>query len=376
MFKKAFQNPAIRFFQVSFLFFTCLISHGNLTAQERPTRSILVPATETRTVTPATPARMTPPPRTISPASPATPHPPAARQVNVHVQPAITPIAPAAPQVTPQVTSAPRPKQAQKIINPRTENPEKASTSTKTRAEIIQKIPFQKMTPDAQQKVRSVLSDITMYRRLPVETVLCEEDMYVFLTKHPDVVVNLWEVLKVSNIRLREIGPERFYIEDQAGTQGTMECVYRTNNFLMVYVNGTYEGPPFPSKVVGSGVIILQYEPISGPAGENMVAIRLDSFIKIHNGAVDFLAKTFQAPLGKVADGNLNQTVGFLAALTRTIYQDGESVQRVGPQLKNVRPNVREEFSSLTVQIMKRQEIERFGGPLPVAVSPSHGEWR
>lgn len=372
MLKKAFPHPANRFFQTGILVFICIISYESLTAQETPMRSVLVPAAETGTITPAAPARLTPPPRTISPAGQAIPHPPAAAHVNVHAQPPINPLPPAVPRSV----APPRPKQAQKIINPRTETLDKASTSAKTRAEIIQKIPFQQMTIDAQQKVRSVLSDITMYRRLPVETVLCEEDMYVFLTKHPDVVVNMWEVLKVSNIRLRETGPERFYMEDQAGTQGTIECVYRTNNFQVIYVNGTYEGPPFPSKVVGSGVMILQYEPISGPAGENMVAIRLDSFIKIHNGAVDFLAKTFQGPLGKVADSNLNQTVGFIAALTRTIYQDGDSVRRVGPQLKHVRPEVREEFSFLTGQIMKRQEIERFGGPLPVAVGPSSGEWR
>ncbi len=344
MLKNVYKSTFLRFWGTGFLCMMCIFSYETLNAQA--------------------PARVAQPPRPATYTTLAAPAPYAAAPVQTASVPRT------APTVVPL-----RPTHVHKIINPQAEKPAVASTSTKTRGEIIQKIPFQRMTVDAQQKVRGVLSDITMYRRLPVETVPCEEDMYVFLTKHPDVVVNIWEVLQVSSIRLKEIGPERFYMEDQAGTQGTMECIYRADNFMIIYVSGTYEGPPFPTKVSGSGVMILQHEPIIGPAGEKLVAIRLDSFIKIHNGTVDFLAKTFQGPLGKVADSNMNQTVGFIGALTRTIYQDGESVQRVAPQLKHVRPEVRQEFASLTGTIIKRREQELFGGPLPVAVQPSQGEW-
>ncbi|MDO4549849.1 MAG: hypothetical protein Q4C96_01190 [Planctomycetia bacterium] len=260
------------------------------------------------------------------------------------------------------------------MIDIRQENPEKASYSDKTREVIKQKIPLGQMSPASRHKIQRVLSDVTMYRRLPVEVIPCDEELYDFLTRHPDIIVNIWEFMQIGNMRLTELGEDRFYLEDNAGTKGMIECLFRSKNLLVIYVSGSYEGIPFPNKVSGRGVIILQNEPMTDAEGKRLMAVRMDYFIQIQNGTVDFLAKTFHGTVGRVADNNMNQIMGFIGSLTQTIYYNPHSVQRASAHLKRVRPDVRQEFSNLSAIISQREE-ERVYGPLPVAASTSQREW-
>ena len=261
------------------------------------------------------------------------------------------------------------------IIDTRTEDAIKASVSAKTRDEIIRKIPLRQMPAASRQKVQDVLSNITMYRRLPLQTITSEEDIYQFLCRHPDIVVNIWEVMKVGQIQLKELDENRFFLEDNAGTRGIIECLHRGENLQVIYVSGSYEGIPFPSKVHGQGVLILQQEPMADAHGEPRLAIRVDSFIHIQNGAVDFLAKTFQSPVGKIADNNNQQIVGFVGALSRTMWHNSENVRQVAPMLTRVRPEVRREFAELTGKVADRMVIKIFEEMVPVA-GGAEGEWK
>ena len=238
------------------------------------------------------------------------------------------------------------------------ENPFQADTSMTSRKAVIQGIPFQQLNAASQQKVRFVLENTTMYRRLPIQVVPCEEDLYIFISKHPDIVTNIWKIMDISKIRVQEIGQDRFYLEDGAGTRGTIECIYRSDRYLLLYVLGTYEGVPFPNRVKGSGVIVLQQLPTIGTGGQRQLAIRLDAFMQIENAGVDLLARTFKPLVGQVADHNFNQTMAFMGVLSRTVCYNGEGVNKLSERLNDVRPEVREEFGRLSMQIAQRIDDE------------------
>lgn len=251
----------------------------------------------------------------------------------------------------------------------RVPDPLQADTTKAGRKKAAQEIPWQELSPQIQEKVRSVLSNQSMYRRLPIQTIPCEEDLFEFITRHPDVVVNLWQVMEISKIQLKEIGTDKFYMEDQAGTRGIIECLYRGNRYMLIHVLGTYEGVPFPRKVTGSGILILRYLPVVNVAGQRQLAIRLDAFMQIDNNGVDFLARTFQSIVGKVADNNFCQTVGFMGVLSRTVCYNGRGMKEFSQRLEKVRPEVREAFGNLSLAIYLRTEQQwQSHGPLPVPV--------
>lgn len=248
-------------------------------------------------------------------------------------------------------------------------NPLQADTTKTLRKKTVQEIPWQELSQEVQEKVHFVLSNQSMYRRLPIQTVPCEEDLFEFIMRHPDVVVNLWEVMEISKIQLKEVGTDKFYMEDQAGTRGMIECLYRGNRYMLIHVLGTYEGAPFPRKVTGSGVLILQYLPVVNAGGQRQLAIRLDAFMQIDNNGVDFLARTFQPMVGKVADNNFCQTVGFMGVLSRTVCYNGRGMKEFSNRLEKIRPEIRDAFGNLSLAIYLRTEQQwKSHGPLPVPV--------
>ncbi|MDO4575955.1 MAG: hypothetical protein Q4D98_12160 [Planctomycetia bacterium] len=281
---------------------------------------------------------------------------------------AITPMR-AIPEATEQYVAAPvnYGPSAQTLEAFRISDPNRASTSVKVRNEVVRQLPYRELSSESQQKVRSVLKDISMYRRLPVQTVVCEEDLFEFITRHPDVLTNLWEVMNISKIRMKEVGPDQFYLEDNAGTRGMIECLYRGDRYLLIHVLGSYEGAPFPKQVKGSGLLVLQYLPTTNEMGQQLLSVRMDAFMQIENMGVDALAKTFGPLVGKVGDHNFVQTVGFLGVLSRTVCYNGDGVRQVATQLKSVRPEVSERFGTLSMQICDR--VERQRGPLPVPMT-------
>ena len=250
-----------------------------------------------------------------------------------------------------------------------TDDYQNASTSAKNRKEILGKIPFKSLTPYAQERVKQVLSSVSLYRRLPVQIIPCEKEIYDFMTRHPDTMVNIWELMEVSKMRLMELAPGQFFMEDQAGTRGKIECLYQTPEMMLVYVYGTYEGIPFPKKVTGCGLIILQNQPMAGADGQNQLAIRLDAFMQIRNDGVETLAKTFQPLVGKVADHNMNQVAGFLGELSSTTLSNGIGIANMARRLERVRPEVQQEFAEVALMTSRRATMPT--APLPLQYQPT-----
>ncbi len=249
---------------------------------------------------------------------------------------------------------------------------QKASTTLKSKKEILSKIPFKSLSPYAQEKIRIVLKNISMYRRLPVEIITCEKELYDFMTFHPDTMVSIWRLMGVSQMELQESSPGKFILRDQAGTEGLVEVIHRTENMLLIYADGAYEGVPFPKKVTGRGLIILQNQPMKGNKGENLLAIRLDAFMQIENNGVEALAKTFQPLVGRVADHNLNQVAGFLGELSQTTIAKGGGVANLAKRLEGVTPEVRMEFAEVALLISSRYLPKASGSPLPLQTPNSN----
>ena len=62
-----------------------------------------------------------------------------------------------------------------------------------------------------------------MFRRLPIRTIECDSEMYLFLLRHPDVVVNIWQVLGVSQLEVRQIDQGAVRIDGESVAAATYE---------------------------------------------------------------------------------------------------------------------------------------------------------
>jgi hypothetical protein len=233
-------------------------------------------------------------------------------------------------------------------------DPFQGHSSESVRLSATEALPLEKLDAQSRAKVHAVLANVTIFRRMPVRVIDCDPDLYLFLVRHPDVVVNIWRALKISQLQLQQTGPETFRLKENTGITADLQYLYRSHDTQLIYAEGVYEGAILPRPVKGSGLFLLKSGYIQETDGKYYISSRLDAFLSIEPGAVELVAKVLHPLVGKTADNNFTQTVGFVGSLSRTAEINARSIQRLAFQLDAVQPEVREEFSILTGAIAQK----------------------
>lgn len=233
-------------------------------------------------------------------------------------------------------------------------DPRKASTSRAARQNAVKSIPFDKLDAESRAKVVSVLRNVSFFRRMPVQVVPCDPDLFLFLVQHPDVIVNIWQVMGVTRIAMQETGPNTFSVVDPAGTKGSAEYLYSDHETQVIYSEGAYEGPLFTRPAQGRCLMVLKTGYVREPDGRYYITTRVDVFMRMENLGVDLVTKAFSPLVGKVADMNLAYTAGFFASFSRAAEKNPQAARRLADKLSTVRPEVRERLAQLAEQAAEK----------------------
>lgn len=223
----------------------------------------------------------------------------------------------------------------------------KAVTHRQARNEALQSIPFDQLNRDAQEKILSVVRKPTLFRRMPLETIESDPDLYLFLVRHPDVVVNMWELMGITRLRLQRTGDYHFQADDGAGTRGKLELVYGTSSKHIFYAEGAYDGPLSQKQLAGRCVVILHSTYRPGTTQASRITSQLDIFVELDNPGADLVAKTLHPLIGKTADHNFAESARFLAQVSEQAEQNEPGMQRLVSRLANIDGAVRAQFSRL-----------------------------
>jgi hypothetical protein len=222
-----------------------------------------------------------------------------------------------------------------------------ASTSRTARDDAMRSIPYARISPESQAKVNSVLANVSMFRRMPTQVTRCDPKLYLFMVNHPDVTVNLWQVLDVTTIQMQQTGPVTFRANDGQGTKGDVEFLYRSHDQHLIFATGTYEGPLLANAIRGSALLLLKTAYTREPDGHDYVTSQLDVFFNLEHVGLDLLTRTFHPLMGKSADYNFVESATFLATLTRTGELKPAAMQQLAGKLSRVDPQHRDEFAQL-----------------------------
>jgi len=248
------------------------------------------------------------------------------------------------------------------------------TSSTSVRKNAVQSIPFDKLDADSREKVNSVLSNVSIFRRLPVRVVNCDPDLYLFLVRHPDVVVNIWEILGVSQLQLRQVDIDTFRIVEAEGTAATLEYVYHSRDVQIVYGKWTYTGPLLAHKITGNCLAILKTAYSKDSDGKYFVTSRLDGFLSVDSGGAEMLARTLQPLVVKNIDNNFIQTVAFLGSMSKTAEVNVGGMQRLAGRLAHVQPETQQQLSDVVASVAHRAATNAAGRkgqpPQPMASRP------
>lgn len=220
--------------------------------------------------------------------------------------------------------------------------------------QAIHGIPFDRLTDDAQARLWKIVSQPSIYRRLPVTRLQSDPDMYLFLVRHPEVIVNMWELMGVTKVTMRRTGDYTFAANDGAGTTGTAELIYGDRETHLVVGEGTYEGPILKRKVHGRCLMVLKSAYSPETTYRSQVTHRLDMFIQLDNVGADLLAKTLQPLVGKSADHNFVETSRFVGQISQAAETRPTGMQQLAGRLSRTDQEVREQFAGLSAEIYAR----------------------
>ncbi len=228
------------------------------------------------------------------------------------------------------------------------------TNSRQARQEAYSAIPFSQLNRETQTKLAPVLQKPSLYRRLPVTSIDVDPDMFLYLIRHPEVIVNIWQLMGVTQMTAERTGPFNLVTNDGAGAISNVELVYGTSNLNIYYAEGTYSGPMLARNLEGRAVMILRTEYKVGPDGQPQANNSLDVFLKVENATVSLIAKTLNPIIGPTADHNFVESLNFVQRLNETTEKNGVGVQRMAHQLTDIREDVRNRFIEVAGTVYRR----------------------
>ncbi len=231
-------------------------------------------------------------------------------------------------------------------------------TSSPLRRDALQEqaaraIPFDQLSEGSRTKLWQVVSQPSVFRRMPAKTIECDPDLYVFLARYPEVVVNIWQLMGVTTVDMKRTGDFAFWATDGSGTTSSVELIYGTREMHVFYAEGVYEGPLFLNKSDGRCVMVLHSSYAPGNANTK-VSSQLDLFLSLDHAGAELVAKTLHPLVGRTADNNFVESVKFFGKVSEAAQTNGDNLHRLASRLERVEPVVRDEFIRLTSAISSR----------------------
>ena len=235
-----------------------------------------------------------------------------------------------------------------------TEQLTSGTSSKQARQQAIQSVPFGQLNQTTLSKINEVLEKPSIYRRLPITQIDIDPDYFVFLVRHPEVVVNIWQIMGITKMETERIGPYELKSSDGEGTTSQVELVYGSENTHIYYATGSYQGPILRKKLHGRCVMILRSEYERGAEGALKAKCSLDVFLKVENATASLIARTLNPIVGSTADHNFVESLNFLQRLNETTEKNGAGVQRMAGRLQNITPQVRNDFAGMAGLVYRR----------------------
>jgi len=247
-----------------------------------------------------------------------------------------------------------------------------AATADDSLEDSLRRIPWDSLSATVKAKIKPVIAAHSIFRRLPQQSVYTDSEIYQFLVEHPDIVVGFWEKLGITQISLRELSEDRFLMKETAGTTAVAEVLYRTRDLCIVYAKGQYRAGLL---IDGETVLILHSRFLRDDDDEPYIVSQLDSFVRLNNVG-DLLVKPLSNMLGKVADSNFEQTIGFVGNVSDAATNNSERVKEISSRIGGVRKDVRDDFFDVVDRVAARgakRETRVFPEYTELPVSVGHG---
>jgi hypothetical protein len=241
------------------------------------------------------------------------------------------------------------------------------ASSRETQQDAVRRLPLQQLNRESRDLVNAVIENPSFFRRMPSTAIDCDPEMYQHLVRHPEVLVNIWDVMGITKVEAKRTGPYTFNADDGVGTICKCDLVFGNENVHVYYGSGYYKGSMAPRQINGRCVCVLYNVNTFANSGDPIIRGSMDVFLKLDNLGADLLTRTLGPLVGKTADNNFTESAKFLAQVSQVCEYNPAAAQALANRLNKVQPEVRDEFARIAARIGHRElEMqELLAGKLP-----------
>jgi hypothetical protein len=234
-----------------------------------------------------------------------------------------------------------------------------ATSSRAARDEAIRALPWKQMSPANRRTAQTVINSASIYRRLPTRIIDCDPDLFTFLLQHPEVVVDVWRLMGVSQVALARAPDGIYHGTDGAGTTGTVRYLFsnwgpNAQNIAVVCADGAYTGAPFVTPLKAQTIMLVRSSAVQETNGRRYITVRVDSFVNVEQLGIEIIAKTVQPWINRTADQNLIETLTFIGNFSRTAEKNPQGMQRLVTRLNAIDEPTRNELVKLCFRTAER----------------------
>lgn len=234
-----------------------------------------------------------------------------------------------------------------------------ATSSRAARDEALRQIPWKQMSPANRNTTQFIVKNASIYRRLPTRIIDCDPDLFTFLLQHPEVVIDVWHTMGITQVSLSKSPDGVYRGTDGAGTNGSVRYLFsnwgpNAQNLAVVYAEGAYTGAPFVTPLKAQSIMLVRSSAVQETNGRHYITVRVDSFVRVEQLGVEVIAKTVQPWINKAADQNVIETLTFVSNFSRTAEKNPQGMQRLAKRLNAVDEPTRNQLISLCYRTAER----------------------
>lgn len=220
--------------------------------------------------------------------------------------------------------------------------------------ELIDSVPMERLTPEAQQKLAAISERPTLYRRLPPQAIRCDQELFLFLTRKPEAIIGIWDLMGITNVQAKRIGPYKLDAVDGCGTTCQIDLIYGDPNLHVFIADGMYDGKFTQKPVRGKGVFVFKSNYAIASDGSTTVTGVLDCYIKFESLGADLLARSLGGLIGKSADHNFVETAKFISQISQASETNPDGMLEMVDRMPQVDAQTKMEFAQIIMNAARR----------------------
>ncbi|MEM6690568.1 MAG: hypothetical protein AAF664_14130 [Planctomycetota bacterium] len=230
------------------------------------------------------------------------------------------------------------------------------TSAASARKAAVAGLPIARLTPEAQERIRRITNSPTFFRRLPPQEIVCDRDLFLFLTRQPEVLVGIWDLMGITKVQVQRTGRYQLDSGDGSGTQCRLDLVYGDPHQHIYVADGVYDGRLVARPIRGRGVFIVRSDYEQTVDGQTTVQGTIDCFIKIDSLGADLIARTFSPLIGRSADHNFVETARFVGQIHQACERNPAGMMDTATNMPQVGADIRRQFATEIYRVAGRSQ--------------------